>query len=98
MTEPADTIDAMAEEIEELRAEVRRLREALTWQPIETAPKDGTWVIVLMRNGQVWKASWGRDRQNELHWCTHVLSPADRVVTHWMPLPAPAPTPPEGQP
>lgn len=60
------------------------------WRPIDSAPKDGTWIILLMRNGQVWKASWGRDRQNEMHWCTDKLSLAGCVVTHWMPLP-PAP-------
>jgi hypothetical protein len=59
------------------------------WQPIETAPRDGTWIIVLMGNGQVWKASWGRDRRNEMHWCTDVLSLARCRVTHWMPLPDP---------
>lgn len=59
------------------------------WQPIKTAQKDGTWIILLMRNGQVWKASWSVDWGNQQCWCTDKVSLAGCVVTHWMPLPEP---------
>ncbi len=33
--------------IEEAKSEIERLRAATQWQPIVTAPKDGTWVLLL---------------------------------------------------
>lgn len=61
------------------------------WQPIETAPKDGTWVILARSNDAVgpnyWTDYWiGSDIQD---WAKSTLS---NPPTHWMPLPA-APTP-----
>lgn len=38
---------ANAEYVLSLQAEVTALREALEWQPIETAPKDGSEVLLL---------------------------------------------------
>lgn len=64
----------------------------MEWQPIETAPKDGTAIIgawdskifenrwfihpVIFENG-IWIHYWDQDED-------HVLYP-----THWMPLPEP---------
>jgi hypothetical protein len=61
------------------------------WQPIETAPKDGAWVICLvggdaiegvMRNGR-----WNYISLNS-HGCG-CCGDDDPEPTHWMPLPAP---------
>jgi hypothetical protein len=57
------------------------------WQPIETAPRDGTWVIGATDFGVVplrWGLSW-----NDQHWANGcvVYRP-----THWRPLP-PSPDP-----
>jgi len=56
------------------------------WQPIETAPKDGTevWVYVAEHDGLrafQCACAWHPDAG----WCACVL----RDITHWMPLPAP---------
>jgi hypothetical protein len=59
----------------------------MEWKPIETAPKDGSMIIVL-DSGFVREAVWndiiGRftgSGGNVFNWCDD--------ATHWMPLPAP---------
>lgn len=72
----------------------------MTWQPIETAPKDGTIVLTAHKTKdgiRVVPAQWRASRLHASltlfgwHLCQwsdlnieHSLSP-----THWMPLPAP---------
>lgn len=70
----------------------------MTWQPIETAPKDGT-LILLARPQGVWVGKWvpvfvsGYVPDNK--WRSHLLN-HDHLgaggygkPTHWMPLPEP---------
>ena len=62
------------------------------WQPIETAPKDGTFILVAVP-GDVkthimlvwWVDGWCWDMTN---------TPIVGTPTHWMPLPA-SPEPPK---
>jgi len=68
--------------------------ENVVWQPIETAPRDGTWVV-LTDGSAVGVAYWGGTyfgsdpawvvyaHRSEFELC-HVDKP-----THWMPLPTP---------
>ena len=66
----------------------------MEWQPIETAPKDGTPVLGY-RDGDMatveWRATWGE-------WVLAVpgayAEDDDWKPSHWMPLP----NPPERQP
>lgn len=63
----------------------------MVWQPIETAPKDGTFVLLYEREqyghreGGVFMAMWDK---NKGCWmlckCTDL---DDELITHWMPLP-----------
>lgn len=57
------------------------------WQPIETARKDGTYVIGLF-NGIVAQMKWSNGGgSHSYHWMAlGRLTPID--PTHWMPLPA----------
>lgn len=75
--------------------------KATTWQPIETAPKDGTWIILAGPSGYVTTplrcevAHWYPEYHPRNPWQTHSNDPfsdGGEEPTHWMPLPEP-PTP-----
>jgi hypothetical protein len=57
----------------------------MSWQPIETAPKDGT--PILAYDGGIWVAWWFVTNERIKGWATldHVIDDP----THWMPLPDP---------
>jgi len=89
--------------VDELIAEVERLRAQLLagatpegWQPIETAPKDGTEVLLLGRwfsQARIVNGLWNSgDAMHMPHWMGGIHQP-----THWMPLPAPPAPASEGQ-
>ena len=66
------------------------------WQPIETAPKDGTLVLVVGRNGLAVQASWEWDGDDPTDWddgswdyWVNIPGYGMHVFTHWMPLPEP---------
>lgn len=68
------------------------------WQPIETAPKDGTEIDLWTACGErVVSARWKTDGYlagNWVFWCMDGSGPTEleRVhctATHWMPLPKP---------
>lgn len=70
------------------------LRGATAWQQIETAPKDGTTVVVYdptLNFDRVTMAAWDRDEATEGGQCWREDSHNfDRLnPTHWMPLPSP---------
>lgn len=78
------------EEVARLRAE----RETPRWQPIESAPKDGTAFLV---HGGIARWHVGDDGAGAWFSITGYEYPGRLImwpVTHWMPLPAP----PEGEP
>ncbi len=77
-------------------ADCAALREALAWQPIETAPKDGTQLLLLGEYGRIVGGSWNRGGAlHGPHWMGGIFDP-----THWMRAPptdyALAPSQPDG--
>jgi hypothetical protein len=71
-----------------------------TWQPIETAPKDGTEILIYDTQAkEIWKVFWGwsnnKDFTTQEYYRTWELShPRSKQTeeywgtpTHWMPLP-----------
>lgn len=88
-----------------LQAEVDRLRAAQAWQPIETAPKDGTWFVIwthgepeVGRYNPVKSAKYepvdGTDFYKKSEFCVYDWDGFNNFgnASHWMPLPTP-PTP-----
>jgi hypothetical protein len=73
------------------------------WQPIETAPKDGTWILAMNNRGNpaviIWDADALSDRRDGTRAAGWIhpfsegyLSPfwnggCGSVPTHWMPIP-----------
>ena len=68
------------------------------WQPIETAPKDGT--NILLTNGRQGVCGyWGEWRQSAFlrqrdNWCSYwLVQECGTQPTHWMSLPEPPANP-----
>ena len=59
----------------------------MAWQPIETAPKNGTWLLLTAVGD--WKAHIGLWDEMERRWVKDGEGRPLSDLTHWMPLPAP---------
>lgn len=81
------------------RAAIQAVQEA-QWRPIETAPRDGTFILVALTGredgAEVVEAYWPKDADD---WWLASTSPGDWIgdaihevmhgtITHWMPLPS----------
>jgi hypothetical protein len=79
-----DTVDALRAVADE--------KEAQRWQPIETAPKDGTSVLLVNHKGNIAAGLW-MDSFTGAGWYLRGGSDPDEFFnghfgpTHWMPLP-----------
>ncbi len=82
-TKDAETISAQA-------AEIKALREALEWQPIETAPKDGTPVLLLCDwEPIILVGIWDREKHFwKYQFDDGAVEDAFSPIIHWRPLPA----------
>lgn len=61
----------------------------MNWQPIETAPRDGTRVLAWVKGHLVMIADfrkWGFNRESS--WVSITGGEIHPQPTHWMPLPA----------
>ena len=62
----------------------------MKWQSLETAPKDGTFVLVAHMDGQI---TIRRHHERTDHWLDDEdFYMTDNHPTHWMPLPPPPET------
>lgn len=100
----SDSAPGYAAKIEALIAERDQLRSAVAdavqrqWQPIETAPKDGSHVLVsdgfrVSLGGWVRDIDYGADYEGQLGmagWWAVDLGPNGDKPTHWQPFPPPA--------
>ena len=64
------------------------------WQPIETAPRDGTWIIVTSTHNPYYRAAvqWQYGAWIDVSEQDHDKLMA-RAATHWQPFPQPPVTP-----
>jgi hypothetical protein len=94
--EPLTSHAAAAAEIARLRGHVAALREAQAWKPIETAPKDGTPLLLTgwwnedQDSGIRWRAV-GAWHVEAGEWIEDCEEPGDTSLippTHWMLAPA----------
>ncbi len=68
----------------------------MEWQPIETAPKDGTPILVYFPQIGTWQVSWSTEVFDDGFWCVSDNKFEDRPLrgwsdppTLWMPVPLP---------
>lgn len=63
------------------------IRELVEWRPIETAPKDGTEVLVQMAPKVIRLGWYFKPSSRTEGWCDEN---GKRIIpTHWLPLPPP---------
>jgi hypothetical protein len=60
-----DWLRAQSIEITSLREEVKRLKALTEWRPFDTAPQDGTEIIVYREDALVFTASFCESRSEE---------------------------------
>jgi len=61
-----------------------------TWQPIETAPKDGTYILTWYREDNlISKEKWAAPFGFCAHWCDGFRPTFGHDPEMWMPLPKP---------
>lgn len=96
-------IDKQAAEIDALRKRVQELESAQQWMSIESAPKDGTDVLVMYMHidtqivhNAFYAAESDGWEADSVGWWSYEHSEVSRVhltdwmtPTHWMPLPQP---------
>ncbi len=86
----------------QVKAVAAAIREAVAdrWQPIDTAPKDGTQILVFTKHGEIEQSKWCLPHSFTYEPVSDGLyrkvppDPEDgfwnsNTPTHWMPLPAP---------
>jgi len=76
----------------EMQAEIERLRALVEWRPIETAPKDGTFLLLFdPHNDRTITVGFWSTQGLGPEWARWVSIPGafGRKPTHWLPLPPP---------
>lgn len=69
--------------------ELERIEEAQKWQPIETAPKDGHWILIWYPSSLPRMVAWMSHPSIGHGWYEGKKFIAPEVPTHWRPLPVP---------
>jgi hypothetical protein len=91
---PAQMVKILDSQLSDAYAEIDKIKaQLIVWQPIETAPKDGTGFLYLQKLafGQKWigSAIYHSDRFVHVQWTGECDEWTTLSPSHWMPLPAP---------
>ena len=86
------SIVSLVDEISSLSAQAQ---DVVGWQPIETAPKDGSEILALWKRSQIQSNGYGVVWFEDGSWREFDYECLVSDPTHWMPLPA-APAKQEG--
>ena len=78
--------------------EPRAMTEPPYWQPIESAPQDGTLVLVYYREGGMAARRFAPPRRGEVPRWVDALGHDAGLPMYWMPLPAPPAARPPTEP
>lgn len=92
ITDRERTQAAVIQALESARDEMAKRIEAQQWQPIETAPKGGCLVDILMPGGRRWAGCHYDaicDQWRNIGPSGHMVTVRADYPTHWMPLPPP---------
>lgn len=87
-----DIADSFKDDAEHYDLCLRALAQvrAAEWQPIETAPKDGTWIMVIAATAKEPRPWFVRMEEGD--WVNQRNIVVPQLFTHWQPLP-PLPSP-----
>lgn len=62
------------------------------WQPIDSAPRDGTYVLLVSSGGAVWQGYWRKSDEapyGHAGWTRFNSCDIQWQPNHWMPMPKP---------
>lgn len=82
------TIARLVENGDEYAEQLAAIQSTTQWRPIETAPKDGTRIIVGCKDVVWCDAGWQNMKRVPDRW-ESFIGPVPFQPTHWMPLPEP---------
>ena len=67
----------------------------MSWRPIATAPKDGTWLLLFTPDAtepRIYVGAWAEFENYDACWVENYCDdPLPAEPSHWMPLPEPPP-------
>jgi hypothetical protein len=67
----------------------------MPWQPMTTAPKDGTEVLLTTFGTEMWdffryvEGHAFKDESDWMNWCGRIAEPPEHEPTHWMKIEPP---------
>jgi hypothetical protein len=85
----AELINSATEELAQIRNRIAEFEVRTTWQPIESAPKDGRYINLYSKHFGIKEGCWLDGAEVfYAHFCQDDYKSMSKYWTHWMPIPA----------